>query len=345
MKLLSCVKQLYRHLAAHLDQQYILQHIRHVHGAHPTPLTNREFYVFCLVRNGEEHIDEFIHHYRALGAKQILLIDNQSEDRTVEKAKSYENVTVFSSSLHFAKYECRMRRSFLKHFCKNTWVMAVDIDEHFDFPGRSRAGMSELIAYLNTHQYTAVTACMLDMFTVGSRCQDAPTNFSTRYPFTDITDIEKSAYPVNWLTHHNTVPHGIGIYKNGIRKIALQTDHEFLLVKHPLMFVDQSITPFTHPHYCANARIADITCILLHYKFTNGFVARSLKIAKASDTHPYWAKENLLYAEYFAHINPSTLAEKAYSYRSVDDLAEKHFLYVSDCYYTFLSRLPVTTSL
>jgi len=343
MKLLSYVKQLYHRLADYLDHQYILHQIRHVHGARPRPLTNQEFYVFCLVKNGEEHIDEFVRHYRALGAKQILLIDNQSEDHTVEKAKSYENVTVFSSSLHFALYECRMRRSFLKHYCKNSWVMAVDIDEHFDFPGRGHAGMPQLIAYLNTHGYTAVTACMLDMFTVNNQDQATTTDFSARYPCTDIADIEKAAYPTNWLTRNNAVPAGICIYKNGIRKVALQTDHEFLLSKHPLMFVDHAIIPFTHPHYCAHARIADITCVLLHYKFTRGFVARTLKIAMASDTHPHWAKENLLYAEYFSRYNLNNLAKKAYSYHSVDDLSENQFLYVSDRYYRHLHALPATT--
>lgn len=338
MNLLYCVKKLYHRLAAYLDQQYILHHIRHVHGVTPVPLKNEEFYVFCLVKNGEEYIDEFVRHYQNLGAKQILLIDNLSEDRTIEKAKSYENVTVFTSPLHFAQHECRMRRSFLKHFCKNAWVIAVDIDEHFDFPGRGQVAMQQLIAYLNTHEYTAVTACMLDMFTVDSKCQDTPTEFSVRYPYTDIADIEKSTYPVNWLTNNNIVPQGIGIYKNGIRKLALQTDHEFLLVKHPLMFVDQSIIPFTHPHYCANARIADITCVLLHYKFTQGFVARAKRIAEDLESHHVWAKENQLYTEYFSHSNLDNFAEIAYPYLSVDDLVEKQFLYVSQTYFYYVKQ-------
>lgn len=334
MNFIHKLKWLYRLTAAFFEKQYVLHNMQIIHGEVPIPITNREFYVFSLVRNAEEHLEEFIHYYLNLGAKKIFIVDNKSDDRTVEIAKTYDFVTVFSTPLSFARYESQIRRWFLKHYCHQAWVIAVDIDEHFDFPRKGEIEMPEFIDYLNSKGFTAVTACMLDMFAINSRQEDTQgTPFSSKYPFTDIQDIEKDSYPVSWLTRNNVVPPGIGTYKNGVRKAILKTDHEFLLVKHPLMFINKEIIPFTHPHYCAHAIIADVTCALLHYKFTDGFIARTMKIALDPKTHPHWAKENLLYADYFSKNQSCFHSDHAYQYLSVEDLAEKHLLFVSNDFF------------
>jgi len=338
MRVLTRMKALYRNILEGLEELYILIRISRLHGHECKGAVRLEagFVVFSLVKDAQEHIAEFIRYYTVLGAKSIMIVDNGSVDATVDIAESFENVTVFSTSLDFARFESTIRRSFLRRYCRNMWVLAVDVDEHFDFPRGASTTMGDFITYLNSNRYTAVTACMLDMFALEPADRAVPSSFLSRYPYLDYESIEKEPYPNGWLTRNNVVPTGVCIYKGGIRKEVLRTQHEFLLVKHPLMYIDDQIIPFTHPHYCANARIADVVCVLLHFKFTDGLAAKATRIADDSNSDPTWATEHRLYKEFFS-ANASLLgSHRAYKYGSVMDLANKGFLYVSPTYRAFI---------
>ena len=47
------------------------------------------------------------------------------------------------------------------------------------------------------------------------------------------------------------------------------------LTKYPLVFYDGKIIP-DPPHHVNNARIADVTCVLFHYKFLKDFRERTV---------------------------------------------------------------------
>ncbi len=51
-----------------------------------------EVTLFCLVKNGRFHIDEFVRHYRGLGIRRIVFLDNNSNDGTMEALKVYSGV-------------------------------------------------------------------------------------------------------------------------------------------------------------------------------------------------------------------------------------------------------------
>ena len=331
-------KSAYRDALNYFDEQHVLYNIRHRHGVKPSASNAGEFFVVCLVKNGEEYIREFVDYYINLSAKHIFIIDNNSTDNTIDIAKSHDKVSVYSTKLKFASYESKIRRYFLKHYFKHSWVLCVDVDEHFDFPGRNEISMYEFIGYLNRYKYTAVTACMLDMYSVETQANTSLPGFSDMYPFVSIDTIDKASYPNTWLTRGNIVPDNVGIYMNGIRKRALKSNHEFLLTKHPLMYISKEIIPFTHPHYCAFAKIADVVCVLLHYKFTAGFLTRAKQISLDPKTHPIWAQENLAYVKYFAENKYWSNESNSYRYTSATDLATKKLLYISDLYFAYLKE-------
>ena len=82
--------------------------------------------------------------------------------------------------------------------------------------------------------------------------------------------------------------------------------------------------------------IADVVCVLLHFKFTDGLAAKATRIADDSNSDPTWATEHRLYKEFFS-ANASLLgSHRAYKYGSVMDLANKGFLYVSPTYRAFI---------
>jgi Glycosyl transferase family 2 len=304
--------------------------IRHLSGDRPSRLKPGDLAVVTLVRNGVDYIEEFIEYYKALGIEHIFIIDNDSEDQTIEKATHHNNVTIYSTSLSFSRFENLIRRFFLLKNFRNSWVLCVDIDEFFDYPGRETMSLKDFIGYLTLGRYTAVTACMLDMFSVHSGNEVRGGKFSDVYTHTNIADIQKDNYPNFWFTRSNIVPNGLYMFNGGLRKQMVGPDRVIGLTKHPLLFIGDGIIPFTDPHFCARARLADVQCVLLHYKFIGNFLERARSIATDPRAHPYWAAENAAYVQHFSGARSRLPDSSAYRYISADDLADKSLLFMSE---------------
>src|SRR3712207_7341188 len=58
------------------------------------------------------------------------------------------------------------------------------------------------------------------------------------------------------------------------------------LTKHPLVFLDAKIKPMDRSaHSASNARVADFTCVLFHYKFTNHLYELDRKSTRLNSSH------------------------------------------------------------
>src|SRR5918994_4617952 len=118
-------------------------------------------------------------------------------------------------------------------------------------------------------------------------------------------------------------------FRGGIRKTIFSIKP--YLTKYPLVLYDGKTWP-DPPHYVYNARIADFTCVLLHYKFLNDYRERTVEAA------PSW--HNTItsdeYRRYLEELerNPSLRLkeETAREIASVNDLLENGFLSASDDY-------------
>jgi flagellar biosynthesis chaperone FliJ len=91
--------------------------------------------------------------------------------------------------------------------------------------------------------------------------------------------------------------------------------------------------PLDSDHWVDNARIADITCVLFHYKFLEGHFHE--QAARAVQEESYW-NNSADYKKYLQVLdeNPTLQVkqETAREIKSVDDLVEDGFLVVSEEY-------------
>src|SRR5215216_2854281 len=107
------------------------------------------------------------------------------------------------------------------------------------------------------------------------------------------------------------------------------------LTKHPLVFVDEKIKPKDlSAHTVSDARIADFTCVLFHYKFLkNHLYERVRQIVRQDWFSPKYGEK---YKKCLGVLekNPSLRikGETARELRSVNELVENHFLVVSEEY-------------
>ena len=311
--------------------------VRHLHGPKRIAYAPDELVVVCLARDGRPYIKAFIDHYLSLGVKHIVFLDNDSGDGTVDVAREYERVSVIQSKLSFKKYEFAMKDYLISRFGKGCWSLYVDIDELFDYPYSDVVSLGSLLRYLNEKSYTAVVAQMLDMFpdrALRSRVSQEDEPLKELYRFYDLSNIEKEDYGRRRVRRSNAASNkDIKVHKGGIRKDLF--DANFLLTKHPFMFFDGEAKHRNNDnglHGIGNARIADFSCVLYHYKLVDGFRERAVRAAQEEN----YALATFHYKKYQEMLeqNPDIKIWRATARKlgNVNELIDNGFLVVSDEY-------------
>src|SRR5215217_1840961 len=322
-------------------QKWVLRSsIEHLHGPEEVDYEPDELVVVCLVRDGRPYVKSFVEHYRSLGAKHLFFLDNGSTDGIVEALNNYNNVTVLQTMLPYKEYKHLMKQYLMGRFGKkDRWCLCVDIDELFDYPYSDVVALDSFLGYLSSNSYTAVAAQILDMLSEESlsgregTLEDEP--LKERHRFYDISNISRRS--IKELPHrdkrNNTLESDeIEIFRDGIRS-AIFSDRP-LLTKFPLVFTDGRIKPFDRSsHWVDNAKIADISCVLFHYKFLDGhFYKQAIQAVREGQYHNNSAR----YKRYLEVLDKnSTLKmkqESARELRGVNDLVENGFLVVSEEY-------------
>lgn len=302
-----------------------------------------ELIVLCVVRNGELYIKSFIEHYQSLGVKHLVFLDNGSTDETVNIARQYENVTVLQTHCPYQKYETLFKQYLVNRFSKNRWNLFADIDELFDYPYSDVLSLKSLLTYLNQNAYTAVLVQMLDLFSEQplAQVESYPDdNLKEKYRYYDIENLEKERYPSYYGVLSNSE---IKWHWGGVRKTLFGTNN--YLTKAALVFVDKNIKTFVNCHQVKNARIADFTCLFLHYPFVSSFYK---KVAEAVKSNRYAVSASHEYQKYWERLeqdpNLNIKGETARYYQGCLNLITEDFLVVSPAYLHWVKTQSSTNS-
>jgi hypothetical protein len=271
----------------------------------------------------------------------MFFLDNGSTDGTIEALKQYENVSVLHTGLPFKYYETSMRQHLVERFCqKGRWCLYADIDELFDYPYSDVVSLSSLLRYLNERSYTAVVAQMLDMFPEeplsGSASNPLDEPLKQRHRFYDISNVKKMSikeHPRTTDTNNTYQSDDIEFYSGGIRPVIFDCVPPWLTRWTPT-FSDGKLKHFTYDaHRVDDARVADLTCVLLHYKFLDEHFHKKVAQAVREENYPYNSRQYKRYLEVLENTSSLQLKqESARELRSVNDLVENGFLVVSEEY-------------
>jgi glycosyl transferase family 2 len=323
------------------EDQLLHGSIEHLHGPSEIPYAEDELVVVCLVRDGRPYVKSFIEHYFSLGVKHIVFLDNDSSDSTVPATCRYDNVTVLQTKLPFKHYDLLMKQYLISRFGRRgRWCLYVDIDELFDYPYSEVVGLDSFLRYLTSKSYTAVMAHMLDMFPEKPLSSDRPSNLDEPlkevHRFYDITDVTRKSLkenPRHLLRFNNTYEsHVMEQFRGGIRQTVFGADHN--LTKQPLVFLDGKIKPMhENIKWVNNARVADLTCVLLHYKFLDWYFHA---LTTRNVREEQYSRGSVRYKKYLVGLGkrPSLQGkrETAREMKSVNELLEDQFLVVSEDY-------------
>jgi hypothetical protein len=183
--------------------------------------------------------------------------------------------------------------------------------------------LRDVLGYMNNNNYTAVVAQMLDMFSdvplqkLESKVDDV---LNATYSFYDLSAIKKEDYL--WSERSNP---DIKMYWGEIRKIVFGTNSG--LTKSPLVLIGGKNKPFITWHHPKGARLADISCLLMHYPFVSSFYA---KVEDAAGTGRYGFRltdEHRAYSKGLQdNSNLRFNLESAQRFRELERLIEDRFI-------------------
>jgi hypothetical protein len=323
-----------------IREQVVSMSVRHLYGPKRIRLSSNEAVVTCLVKNGEYYIEQFIRHYSQMGFRHIFFLDNGSDDQTISIAKRHKNVSVSESGLPVDMHQGLFKKYLAQKSVDGGWCLDADIDEFFDYPFSDVIDLRGFLDYLNKNRYTAVVTQLLDMFSdrpVSHLTKKQEENLKAIYQYYDVSEIAKTEYRMSEMVkrygRRNEVTNGdAALYFGGIRKTLY--GNNCLLTKHSLFFPAKGLDLFPHVHFVNNARLADVSCVMHHYKLTSNALEAAMQNKErfSANSNGYDAFIDFLLKRQNYQIKQNA----AVKFRSVNDLVESGFLFMSDRYRAYV---------
>lgn len=320
------------------QKQTLERSLEHLYGPEEVDYEIDELVILCLVRNGRPYVRAFVDHYLAFGAKHIFFLDNGSTDGTVEFLQDRENVTVLQTKLPFKEYQMSMKQYLFERFGQGRWALFADIDELFDYPYSETVDLGSFLRYLTRRSYTAVAAQMLDMFPerpisdVAAAVEDEPLkDVNELYDLSNVSTHYYWDFPIVCGTGNVLANDEIKVLRKGIQASLFGGIPP--LTKHPLVFSDGKVKPMDgSSHAVSHAHVADITCVLFHYKFLDSLYEQIRRAVREEnymkDSRKHKKRLEVLEQNGTLHIKRDTSRKLD----SVDELVENGFLVVSEDY-------------
>lgn len=250
--------------------------VTHVHGPQVLDVAADDVVLLAPVQNGAYYLDAFFAHYRAMGVKHFVFLDNGSTDDTLDRIRAEPGTVIDHCPLPLGHYEHLMRGYLAQTYGRDRWCLYVDMDEVLDFEGRETHGIQALTRYMAAQGHTAMMAQMLEMFPKAPLAEVAALPFDKAqeaFSYYDISTLTHYGYHAannplaDLLRDNETTNPDIGFCFGGVRGKVFGED--CCLTKHPLIFNGPGVIPAPHPHLSRGVRCSDITVVLKHYKFAN----------------------------------------------------------------------------
>jgi hypothetical protein len=314
----------------------VAKNTKNLHGRKSISRSTNDCIVVSVVRNGESYIKEFIEHHLALGFKHIFLLDNGSEDSTIDISKQYKEVSVFQCRLPFKHYKNHMRSYLLNRFSFGKWCLLVDVDEFFDYPCRDAVSLTQFIEYLEQRRDSAVMVQMLDMYpacSLQALIDKTHQNFIKYHNFFELSTIDRR--DISEVFDYQVDNQNIKIHYGGVRKRLFDAN--------PILSKLALIKPNWHsyqvnPHWRSSAKISDISCVFFHYKFIDSFAS---VVEKAVSKKQYY-QDSCEYMNYHRILKQQKdvdfLGDSSLEFKDIDQLVVSGFMQVSEAYDRFANQ-------
>jgi len=201
-----------------------------------------------VVRNEVGRVGPLLAHHRAIGVGPFLVVDNGSTDGTVEYLLDQPDVHLWRTDVEFrvGNYGAAFFEVLLHEHGRGHWVVIVDADECFVFPGSEHRSVGELCAELDAEQVRAYSAVLLDLYA------DAPLA-DTVLP-SDRSPLDVAHYFDRRWRHAEAARSGpyrnqVGVFGGVRRRLFGGTAWDYCLSKVPLVRFEAGVTLVGGQHW------------------------------------------------------------------------------------------------
>jgi glycosyltransferase involved in cell wall biosynthesis len=261
-----------------------------------------EIRAFMTVRDEMLRLPRTLDHYRSIGVARFFVIDNGSTDGTREFLTAERDCHVFltKNSYSEARFGLEWQQALLDEYGMDRWCLVVDADEWFVYPGYESRSLPQLAAYLQQTGAQGVFSFLLDMYGRGPVTEgifEQQNSLLEICPYFDRQYIWDCGLRLPGLTRHRFPPYKVVGGPRWRLFFPVLHRHYYLLkaiwlisdyLKFPLPVALRRAptltkvpflrwspgTRYTHPHATIPIKLAELTGVLLHFKFLEDFVAR-----------------------------------------------------------------------
>ncbi|MEY8843175.1 glycosyltransferase family 2 protein [Cribrihabitans sp. XS_ASV171] len=124
---------------------------------------------FTPLRNEAARLPFFLDHYRRLGVDHFLIVDNGSEDGSVELLQAQEDVSLWQTRASYrgSRFALDWLTWLQMRHGHGHWTLMVDADELLVYPHHGTRPLPELVQWLDARGQEAFGTLMLDLYPQG----------------------------------------------------------------------------------------------------------------------------------------------------------------------------------
>lgn len=227
--------------------------------------------VVAVARNEKVLMPHFLAHYRSLGVRHFVLVDNLSDDGTREYLLAQPDVVLYSADTEYrhSHYGVAWQQAVLGAHALGRWVVLADIDEMLVYEDCEHRPITEWLADLDEQGHDAVTTLMVDMYPQGDLAEADFEAGGTPFELAPCFDAQPL---LRWQL-------GSGHYSNSeVFVSALR--HRLIVDSAPNLYTSQKVAVFRYApwvrlaqglHYASNLNVAPEPVAFAHFKYHAGF--------------------------------------------------------------------------
>ncbi|MCA6215269.1 glycosyltransferase family 2 protein [Ideonella sp. B7] len=233
--------------------------------------------VVAVARNEKILMPHFLTHYRALGVRHFVLVDNLSDDGTREYLRAQPDVVLYSADTEYrhSHYGVAWQQAVLGAHALGRWVVLADIDEMLVYEDCEHRPITEWLAELDAQGHDAALTLMVDMYPEGDLSAADFTAGGSPFEIAPYFDAQPL---VHWQL-------GAGHYSNGPTYLSALR-HRLIPGSAPNLYTSQKVAVFRHApwvrlsqglHYASNLKVAPQPVAFAHFKYHAGFQQKVLQ--------------------------------------------------------------------
>jgi glycosyltransferase involved in cell wall biosynthesis len=272
-------------------------------------LLQQRLLVVSVVRNEMILLPHFLNHYRKLGIRAFVFVDNGSDDGTAQFLLDQLDVVLYTTDTEYKHgcYGVAWQQAVLGNHCLGKWVLLADADEFLVYPEWERRTLPEFLSGVEAKGGDVVLTPMIDMYPPGSL---------------DAADFGRSE-PFQAAPYHDAKPLiewrlGSGQFSNGVNYLSALR-HRLSNDASPNAFTSQKLALVRYQpwirysaglHHAANVRLVDEMAAFAHFKYHAGFRQKVLNETQRAQ-HYNNAEEYWRYLAMLNAVNTGFASEEA----------------------------------